>query len=225
MEHASEYYEKAMADLKTTVDLKSFPTVIKLEEKLLTLATYNIRNTTDRYVERRACLLSTIVAAFKSHRFAALGLQEVRFEAVENDSCFMDQASDIVRALDEAALPNAGPFVILRAALLRPFVSTMDPLFRIDGNAIIVDSAQVAILDHTFKSLSDCRCIQRALLRSAELLLPNLAQEFLKKWKQVLRTNNFDIWQLSLFVCLFVSQMLPHGCHRVVRQHSPASCN
>jgi hypothetical protein len=55
----------------------------------------------------------------------------------------MDQASDIVRALDEAALPNAGPFVILRAALLRPFVSTMDPLFRIDGNAIIVDSAQV----------------------------------------------------------------------------------
>ncbi len=75
MEHASEYYEKAMTDLKTTVDLKSFPTVIKLEEKLLTLATYNIRNTTDRYVERRACLLSTIVAAFKSHRFAALGLQ------------------------------------------------------------------------------------------------------------------------------------------------------
>ncbi len=113
-------------------------------------------------------MLSTILEAVDSHNLALLGLQEVRFmEEKEGSQLFCDQAADVVRCLNDG-LKSRGPFVALYAKLVRPFLSERDPLFRIDGNAIIVDTSLFSVVSHNSCVLSDCRVVQRAFVRSVK---------------------------------------------------------
>ncbi len=125
----------------------------------LCLATYNIRNTTDRYIERRDMLIHE----FSSINFDVIGVQEVRFESSCN---FIDQTNDIMQ------IPNS---IVLKSVLPIPFLST-DPNFRIDGNSIVVNQSKLRLLSHSDVALSPYRTAQRVLLECIDN--PNIKISF-----------------------------------------------
>jgi endonuclease/exonuclease/phosphatase family metal-dependent hydrolase len=112
----------------------------------LKLATYNIRNTTDRYDERRQLLCDTVAGV----DFHVCGLQEVRYLP---DAGLVDQSEELT-----VGHPNS--LVAYKAPLRTPYLSA-DDKFRIDGNCILVNTDAVVVVDHAVLELSDARSAQR----------------------------------------------------------------
>eukprot|EP00698_Gefionella_okellyi_P004637 TRINITY_DN14243_c0_g1_i1.p1 TRINITY_DN14243_c0_g1~~TRINITY_DN14243_c0_g1_i1.p1 ORF type:complete len:266 (+),score=63.70 TRINITY_DN14243_c0_g1_i1:68-865(+) len=112
----------------------------------LTVATFNIRNTTDRYSERLPLLRSAI---FDLHAHLC-GFQEVNFE----------------HQLDLLCGSAAVESDVLAGPLTRRYPGPeADPSFRIDGNAVTFAKGILGavVLDHQVLTLSDTRVAQRLL--------------------------------------------------------------
>eukprot|EP01102_Stenamoeba_stenopodia_P010477 TRINITY_DN3159_c0_g1_i1.p1 TRINITY_DN3159_c0_g1~~TRINITY_DN3159_c0_g1_i1.p1 ORF type:complete len:282 (-),score=34.35 TRINITY_DN3159_c0_g1_i1:116-961(-) len=122
----------------------------------VTLATFNIRNTTDRYFLRSPMIADTVVEMAAD----VLGLQEVAFEQPHPQTRFL--ASALKERVGEVRCHN-----FFEAKLEVPIIKpTTDPDFRIDGNATIVHSNQiVSVLKHESLVLSPQRTVQRVLLQ------------------------------------------------------------
>ena len=118
----------------------------------LRCATFNIRNTTDRYKERRLFLKDCISAV----SFDICGLQEVRFEST---SCCLygDQRTELMQFDSN--------IVVYSTKLLQPFEKVEDSSFRIDGNCIAINSKSVIVVSHVDITVSNCRSAQRILFR------------------------------------------------------------
>jgi endonuclease/exonuclease/phosphatase family metal-dependent hydrolase len=121
-----------------------------MAEELIALGTYNIRNTTDRYNERKP-LLQKIFQ--QDYSFDICGLQEVRFH--ESNDLF-DQTIDL--------LPSS--YAICKTTLSQPFLSDLDPNFRIDGNCIFFNSLKYDLRSQDDLILSPTRNAQRLVLQS-----------------------------------------------------------
>jgi endonuclease/exonuclease/phosphatase family metal-dependent hydrolase len=116
----------------------------------ISLGTYNIRNTTDRYIERFALLKEIFSELGESCDIC--GVQEVRFQP----------SDDIESQVDE--LLRSPELSVQQTHLRSPFLSHLDPKFRIDGNCILVNSRKFRNLGHADLTLSNCRNAQRVLL-------------------------------------------------------------
>jgi endonuclease/exonuclease/phosphatase family metal-dependent hydrolase len=134
-------------------------------QQRLRVATYNIRNTTDRYDERRPLLEDVLAGLLSCHRHHEedidlpcdiLAVQEVRFEA---DEKFVDQVSEL--------FSNKYTDVdVFRTRLEIPFTKlNEDPSFRIDGNCIVCNTDTVEVLSHSSLVLSPVRNAQRVVFR------------------------------------------------------------
>jgi endonuclease/exonuclease/phosphatase family metal-dependent hydrolase len=121
------------------------------EAELISLGTYNIRNTTDRYHERKPLLKQIF---HQDYAFDVCGLQEVRFYESHD---FLDQTMDLI--------PSSS-YTICKTTLNKPFLSQLDPNFRIDGNCIIFNSLKYDLVSEDYLSLSETRNAQRVTLRS-----------------------------------------------------------
>ena len=118
----------------------------------LSVATFNLRNTTDRYDERKQLLLDTLADV----DFHVCGLQEVRFEP---SAChgLMDQVGELI-----SAHPNH--LSAYRAPLHTPYLSS-DDKFRIDGNCILVNADKVDVISHSALELSTARTAHRIVFQ------------------------------------------------------------
>lgn len=109
----------------------------------LRFGTYNIRNTTDRYHERK----NSIRELLSSLPLDICGLQEVRFESSLG---FEDQTVELID-------PNI--YDVCKTTLDEAFFSC-DPNFRIDGNCVIYKSSRLKLLSQKSLTLSPCRNAQ-----------------------------------------------------------------
>jgi hypothetical protein len=100
------------------------------------IATFNIRNTTDRYDERRPL----IVAAIANMAVDVLGLQEVCFDD-DNDGTGSQSA------LAAAACGPSFRHLDARTPSKFPAPAT-DPTFNLDGNSIVYDSSKFSVVSH-----------------------------------------------------------------------------
>lgn len=118
----------------------------------LSVATFNLRNTTDRYDERKQLLLDTLAAV----DFHICGLQEVRFEP---SAChgLMDQVEELISA-------HPSHLSAYRAPLHTPYLSA-DDKFRIDGNCILVNTDKVDVISHSTLELSIARTAHRIVFQ------------------------------------------------------------
>lgn len=116
----------------------------------ISVGTYNIRNTTDRYDERRDMLLSI----FQESLFPDIcGVQEVRFQESHG---FVDQAVEM--------RPNSS-YSITKTILQQPFLVSNDHTFRIDGNCIYSNDEKFHLLSQNNLTLSEVRNAQRVALK------------------------------------------------------------
>jgi endonuclease/exonuclease/phosphatase family metal-dependent hydrolase len=134
------------------------------------LVTYNIRNTTDRYNERKDMLheiFHEMQSSSAAEGFSCLlcGLQEVRFLSTEN---YLNQ-------IDELLLPceSIPSHQVYPTYLTQPYLAENDSSFRIDGNCIFVSNSQshnknssplVNIISHDELILSSVRNAQRLVI-------------------------------------------------------------
>jgi len=121
---------------------------------MLRVATFNLRNTTDRYPER----LPLIVEAVTNMGADVVGLQEVWF-----DDCGRDSQSALV-----ASACGYG-YAFVNAATTEPYPRPPgDPTFCIDGNSIVYNTARLRLVSHQVLHISSIRCAQRALFVAAD---------------------------------------------------------
>eukprot|EP01017_Pseudomicrothorax_dubius_P008738 TRINITY_DN1288_c0_g1_i1.p1 TRINITY_DN1288_c0_g1~~TRINITY_DN1288_c0_g1_i1.p1 ORF type:complete len:270 (-),score=43.27 TRINITY_DN1288_c0_g1_i1:114-923(-) len=120
------------------------------------VATYNIRNTTDRYSERVDLLKQTIL----DQKADIMGLQEVAFGT-------HDQLDQLSRDADNKPLYKGIP---AESQLKFHEIFELASDFRIDGNAILVNEAasKFEILKHETVHLSHIRVAQRLLIAVGE---------------------------------------------------------
>jgi endonuclease/exonuclease/phosphatase family metal-dependent hydrolase len=112
------------------------------------LGTYNIRNTTDRYHERKNGIRDLIASSVLD----VCGLQEVRFLSSLG---FEDQTVELI---------DQNVYGICKTTLDDTFL-TSDPNFRIDGNCIYYKRDSLMLLSHSHLALSPCRNAQRCCFR------------------------------------------------------------
>jgi len=115
---------------------------------LLRLATFNIRNTTDRYEER----LPYLQKAIADINADIIGFQEVNFVGGQVEMIAQAMGVDPASAF-AGALPYAYPF------------KPEDPSFRIDGNLIICRPSVGQVVKHDVVNLSDHRIAHRIVVR------------------------------------------------------------
>lgn len=145
----------------------------------VTLVTFNIRNTTDRYDERKHMLREIFhemqsSSAHEGSNYLICGLQEVRFISTNN---YLNQIEELL-PIDSIPLHQVYP-----THLTQPYLSDNDFSFRIDGNCIFVVESNspkifspmvpissvssvsfVKILSHDELILSSVRNAQRLVL-------------------------------------------------------------
>ena len=122
---------------------------MRMEYKI-SVGTYNIRNSTDRYAER-IVLLKKIFSELRES-CDICGIQEVRFRPSHD---IESQVAELLQA------PNIS---IIETHLNSPFMSPLDSKFRIDGNCIVINSKKFQYFEHADLILSECRNSQRVLL-------------------------------------------------------------
>ena len=116
----------------------------------LTVATFNIRNTTDRYSERQPLL----VKAFKELSADVVALQEVVFDGPpHNQGRFLADESGTAWCCHEARASES----------IR--VAGTDEHFRIDGNCILCRSDLLNSGEHSTLHLNPIRVAQRIVLQ------------------------------------------------------------
>lgn len=112
---------------------------------MLRVATFNIRNTTDRYTERQPLLEETILALDAD----ILGCQEVNFE---EQTPMLRRANKMPVTVVEGPLPSRYPG------------PPDDPAFRIDGNTLSIRQCHGTCIRHDVLRLSQTRIAHRVLL-------------------------------------------------------------
>lgn len=117
---------------------------------VLQLATFNIRNTTDRYAER----LPVLRRAVRDLGADVAGFQEVNYLGGQPE--MLCEATG-VPAATECAFRGESPHLYP----LKPH----DPSFRIDGNLIVCRPTAGTVLRHSTLRLSDHRVAHRVVLR------------------------------------------------------------
>lgn len=129
----------------------------KKEQSMIRLATYNIRNTTDRYSERKELLQSTI----QDQNADIIGMQEVAWQ--END-----QLQYLSGNLDKQK-NTYDTYVVETQLKFHKMLKLPCKHFQIDGNATLVKKdAPFKVLKHETIHLSAVRGAQRLLIE-----LPN----------------------------------------------------
>eukprot|EP00040_Diaphanoeca_grandis_P002615 m.278559 g.278559 ORF g.278559 m.278559 type:complete len:291 (-) comp137489_c0_seq1:12-884(-) len=116
----------------------------------LKFATFNIYNTTARYAVRKL-LLANEIQRLHASGVAVLALQEVNFS---------DGQDEDLRSL-------SGYDVCLKASIAQPIVDARDPTFRIDGNAVLINTSggwHVDADSHDELQMGQYRVAQRFLL-------------------------------------------------------------
>ena len=138
-------------------------------------STYNIRNTTDRYEERRI-LLETLL---KTRKYDIIGLQEVRFlsssfndfslQITSNTSNSITNSMSTEQFIDQTIELISNHYFIVKTTLKEPFLKQNDPTFRIDGNCICFLKEKFDLISSKDLILSSCRNAQRITLKIKEI--------------------------------------------------------
>jgi endonuclease/exonuclease/phosphatase family metal-dependent hydrolase len=142
--------------------------------EFVSLATYNIRNTTDRYNERKDMLREILheIQSSSAEKASCLvcGLQEVRFLSNEG---YRNQIEELLLPFERIPSNQVYP-----TSLSQPYLAENDSSFRIDGNCIFVSNSSnpnqgspnlpsftVKIISHEELTLSPVRNAQRLVLQ------------------------------------------------------------
>jgi hypothetical protein len=133
---------------------------------LIGLSTFNIRNTTDRYDERKPFLLQTVVDLLaRVPGPHVMGLQEVAFDDTEQ----IGQSFDIANKARDC-FSSDNDFLVFNAPTKTKFLKPLnDHTFRIDGNSTLIVNKpagpRFVVERHENMAVSEVRSAQRLLVR------------------------------------------------------------
>jgi endonuclease/exonuclease/phosphatase family metal-dependent hydrolase len=132
---------------------------------MLTVATFNIRNTTDRYEERKPLLHDVFRGLILVDGCDVFGLQEVRFQT--EDIAGVGVLSDQTEELITSKYVNVS---VYRTDLTIPATKPgVDESFRIDGNCIVTNNDTILVLSHSSCVLSPFRNAQRVVFKRKDV--------------------------------------------------------